>query len=97
MDWGKKGLIDFSAGKTQLVLFERSDNSDSVDVKTDGSFLEEKSSFTMLGLTFSFKLDWGYYIISITKTTSKKIGAVIHAMKFLSAEVALYLYKPTIR
>ena len=51
----------------------------------------------MLGLTFSFKLDWGSYIISITKTTSKKIGALIHAMKFLSAEVALYLYKPTIR
>ena len=63
----------------------------------DGSVLEENSSFKMLGLTFSSKLDWGSYIISIAKTTSKKIGVLIHSMKFLSPEVALYLYKPTIR
>ena len=37
----------------------------------------------MLGLTFSSKLDWGSYIISIAKTASKKIGALIHSMKFL--------------
>ena len=51
----------------------------------------------MLGLTFSSKLDWGSYIISIAKTASKKIGALIRSMKFLSPEVALYLYKSTIR
>ena len=63
----------------------------------DGSILEEKSSFKMLGLTFSSKLDWGSYIISTAKTASKKIGALIHSMKFLSPpEVALYLYKSTI-
>ena len=63
----------------------------------DGSVLEEKSSFKMLGLTVSSKLVWGYYIISIAKTASKKIGALIRSMKFLSPEVALYLYKSTIR
>ena len=51
----------------------------------------------MLGLTFSSKLDWGSYIISITKTASKKIRVLIRSMKFLSPEVALYLYKSTIR
>ena len=61
-----------------------------------GSILEEKSSFKMLGLTFSSKLDWGSYIISIAKTASKKIGALICSMKFLSPEVALYLCKSTI-
>ena len=50
----------------------------------------------MLGLTFSSKLDWGSYIISIAKTASKKIGGLIRSMKFLSPEVALYLYKSTI-
>ena len=63
----------------------------------DGSVLEEKTSFKMLGLTFSSKLDWGSYIVSIAKTASKKIGALIRSMKFLSPEVALYLYKSTIR
>ena len=51
----------------------------------------------MLGLTFSSKLDWGSYIISIAKTASKKIGALICSMKFLSPEVAHYLHKSTIR
>ena len=68
----------------------------SIDVKMDGSVLEEKSSSKMLGLTFSSKLDWGSYIISIAKTASKKIGALICSMRFLSPEVALYLYKSTI-
>ena len=50
----------------------------------------------MLGLTFSSKLDWGSYIISIPKTASKKTGALICSMKFLSPDIALYLYKSTI-
>ena len=57
MDGGKKWLVDFSAAKTQLVSFDQSDNNGSVDVEMDGSVLEEKASFKMLGLTFSSKLD----------------------------------------
>ena len=72
-------------------------NTDAIDVKMDGSVLEEKSSFTMLGLTFSFKLDCGSYVISIAKTAPKKIGAMIRSMKSFSSQVALYLYKSTIQ
>ena len=88
-------LVDFNVGKAQLVSFDQSNKTGAIDVKMDESVLEEKSSFKMLGLTFSSKLDWGSYIISIAKTASKKIGALIHSMKFLSPEVALYLYKFT--
>ena len=63
-----------------------------IDVKMDGSLFEEKSSFKILGLIFSSKLDWWTFIISTAKTASKKIGALIHSMKFLSPEVALYLF-----
>ena len=62
----------------------------------DGTVLEEKSSFKILELTFSSKLDWGSYIISIAKTAPREIGALIRSMKFLSPEFALYLYKSTI-
>ena len=67
VDWGRKWLADFNAGKTQLVLFDRSENTGAIDVKMDGSFLEGKSSFKMLGLTFSSKSDCSY-IISIAET-----------------------------
>ena len=92
----RSGLLISMLGKFFLVSFDRSNNNGSIDVKMGWSILEEKSSFKMLGLTFSSKLVWGSYIISIAKTASKKIGALIRSMKFLSPEVALYLYKSTI-
>ena len=64
----------------------------------------------LAGLLHKFKscnLCWWYYsqflhylnsyVISIGKTAFKKIGALIHSMKFLSHDVALYLYKSTTR
>ena len=93
MHWGRKLLVDFNAGKTQLISFDQSNNTSDIDLKMDESVPKEKSSFKMLGLTFSSKLDWGFYIISFA---SLKIGALIFSMKFLSPEVAQYLYKSTI-
>ena len=57
VDWGTRWPVDFSAGKTQLVLFDQSNNTGVIDVKMDGSALEEKSYFKMLGLSFSI-LNW---------------------------------------
>ena len=51
----------------------------------------------MLGLTFSSELDLGSYILSIAKTVSKEIEALIRSMKFLSPKVVLYLYNSTLR
>ena len=96
VDWGRKWLVDLNAGKAQLVLLDWSHNTVAIDVKMDGSVHGEKSSFKMLGLTRSSKLDWGSYIIFIAKTASKKIGALTHSMKFLSPEGDLHLYKSTI-
>ena len=57
LDWGRKLLVDFSAGKTQLVLFDWFNNTGAINVKVDGSVLEEKLLFKMLGSTFPSKLD----------------------------------------
>ena len=94
MDCDRKWLVGFIAGKTQLVLFDQSNNTGNIDVRT---VLKEKLSFKMLGLSFSSKWDWGFHIVSISKTASKKNRALICCMKFLSPEVALYLNKSTIR
>ena len=42
VDWGNKWLVDFNAGKTQLVSFDWSNNNGSIDMKMGGSVLEEK-------------------------------------------------------
>ena len=51
VNWDRKWLVDFSAGKNQLVWFDRFNNIGTIDVKKDGSVLEKKSS--ILGLTCS--------------------------------------------
>ena len=64
-DWVRKRLVDFSAGKTQLVSFDQSSNTGAISVKMDGSILEEEPSFKMLGLTFSSKLEHLRNIVQI--------------------------------
>ena len=86
----------FKCWKSSASFVWLVNNTGAIDMKMCGSVLVEKSSFKMLGLTFSSKLDWDSYIIFIAKTASKKIGALICSLKFLSPEGALYLYKSTI-
>ena len=42
LDWSRKLFVDFSAGKTELVSFDQSNNNSAIDVKMDGPILEEK-------------------------------------------------------
>ena len=66
MDWGRNWLVDFNTGKAQLVLFNWSKSTGAIDVKMDreGKII----FFNILEFTFSSKLDWVSYIISIAKT-----------------------------
>ena len=42
-------MLNFNAGKTQLILFDRFNSTGAIDVKMDESVLEGKSSCKMLG------------------------------------------------
>ena len=50
VDWGRKWLVDFNAAETQLVSYNRSKNAGAIDVKMDGSVLEEKTFFFLIGI-----------------------------------------------
>ena len=60
VEWGNRWRVSFNAGKTQLVSFDQSSNSGVIDIKMEKAVLEEKSSFRLLGLSFSSKLVWGF-------------------------------------
>ena len=45
MGWGRKWLADFNAGKAQVVWYDRSKNIGAIDMKMDGSVLEQKIIF----------------------------------------------------
>ena len=56
VDWGRKWLVDFNSGKSQLISYDWSNNTGAIDVKMDGSVPEEKSSFKIWPLTLSLLL-----------------------------------------
>ena len=85
---GQKWLLNFNAGKTQLVSFDQSNNTGAIDLKMH----EEKSSFQMLGLTFSSKLDWGSCNTSIAKTAkSTKRPCMEYCCHVLAGAPSCYL------
>ena len=73
MDCGRKWLVDFNAGKTQLASFYQSKNAGVIDVKMDRSVLKEKSSFNMLGLTFSSNSIGGLTLSLLLKLPPRKL------------------------
>ena len=93
MDWSRKWLVDFNVGKT-LVLFDWSKNTVVLLMwKWIGPFLRKNYLLRCWGwlslINLIGALTWPLLL--------KLLGVLIRSMKFLSPEVALYLYKSTIQ
>ena len=69
-DWGRNWVVDFNAVKTQLVYLTSLIIPVLLIRNQATLFLRKKSSFKMLVFSFSFKLDWGSYVITIVKLFS---------------------------
>ena len=89
MDLGRKWLVGFNAGKSQLVLFERSYNTGAIDVKMDGPVLEEKSSLKMPRLSFSCRLDWALTLSLLLKLPPRKMVNFGRCLSELAQQVPL--------
>ena len=89
MDLGRKWLVGFNAGKSQLVLFERSYNTGAIDVKMDGPVLEEKSSLKMQRLSFSCRLDWALTLSLLLKLPPRKMVNFGRCLSELAQQVPL--------
>ena len=92
VDWGKNWLVDFNAGKTQLILFDWSNNNGFIDVKMDGSVLRKNHLLRCWG--WPSLLNWIEIpaLSLLLKLPPRKLELLIRSMKFLSPEVALYLF-----
>ena len=80
-------------GEIRFLLFNHGSISDATDIEKHECVFEENLSFNMVGLPVSSKLDWGSYIVSVAETASKKIGTLVHCIKFLSLRLVLYRYE----
>ena len=74
MDWGRKWLVDFNAGKIQVVSFDWSNNTDAIDVKMDGSVLEKKSILRCWGCLSLLNWVEALTLSLLLKLPPKKLG-----------------------
>ena len=73
MHWGSKWIVDFSAGKTQLILFDWSNNSSAIDVTMDGSVLEKNNLLRCWG--WLSLLNWirAHTLLLLLKLSPRKL------------------------
>ena len=57
----------------KLIWLDQSNNTVTIAVKMDGSVIEEKSSFKMLWLNFSSKLNWAVKLFLLLKLPPRKL------------------------
>ena len=89
LDWGRKWLVGFNEGKSQLVSFDQSNNTGAIDVKMDGFVLEEKSSFKIPRLSFSCRLDWALILSLLLKLPARKMAYFGRCLSELAQRVPL--------
>ena len=97
VEWGKKWLVTFNAGKTKLLSVSKCHRATPFSIAMNGEDLPENNSFRLLGLTFSKSLTWNEYVEAIAKAAAQKVGSLYRARAYLTPECILYLYKACIR
>ena len=95
-DWGKRWLVDFNAGK--LSWFHLTGLITMVLLMGKWMSLLLRQNHFLTCSIWPSLVNWiGVLTLSLLlKLPPKKIRALIRSVKFLSPEVALYLYKSTI-
>jgi len=77
-NWSKEWLITFSEIKTKsLLISNKIDANENPPVMMNNTIIEEVSSFTYLGLTFTKNLRWNNHIDKIRIKARKRLSAMM--------------------
>jgi hypothetical protein len=88
-NWAKQWRVTFNASKTYYMIISLKQNrQDYPPIYLDGTKLQEVSSYTNLGLTFSKNMSWKPHIDRITNKAAKRI-AILKRNQFKLPRIAL--------
>ena len=73
VDQVRKWLVDFNAGKAQLVLFDRSNSTAAIDVKIDGLFLRKNHFLRCRGWLSLLNCIWALTLSGMLKLSPRKL------------------------
>ena len=94
VEWLRSNRLSLNIGKTNYMLFSptRSKPTPELQLKIDGSTLEQVHSCKFLGVLLDDKLTWKAQINHISGKISKSIGVLSKARKYLDRNSLLSLY-----
>ena len=72
LDWGVKNLVQFNALKTQSCSLSHKKSNNTHPIFVNGTFLQNKESFDLVGVAVEHELVQKYYFIATS--AAKKLG-----------------------
>ena len=97
LDWGTKNLVKFDASKTQSCSLSQKKSTNIHPIFRNGTSLQNKESFDLVGVAFQHDLSWHGHITSIATSAAKKLGFLFRALRYFSSLNLYTLYVSQIR
>ena len=97
-DWGKANLVLFNASKTQFLHYQL-DTTFQITILSSSmplNCLLLLRTLNIIGLSFTYNLNWKLHISSLVKTASMMLGVLSCLRQFYSPPQLLTLYKDLI-
>ena len=76
-----------------VVLFNKNEDSPSINVKIDEQVIKSSPDLKLLGVTLDDELSFSTHISDICKMASKKVGVLVRLRNMIPREAKLQLYK----
>ena len=97
LDWGIKNLVQFNASKTQSCSLSQKKSTNTHPIFMNGTSLQNKGSFDLVGVAFEHDLSWHGHITSIVTSGAKKLGFLFRTRRYFSSLNLYTLYVSQIR
>ena len=81
LDWGTKNLVQFNASKTKSCSLSHKKSNNTHTIFMNGTSLQNKESFNLVGVSFKHDLSWLRHITSIATSAAKKLGFLFRARR----------------
>ena len=95
-EWLNANKLTLNVDKTKYIVFGTKhmlQNKPDLNLSMDGKKIERVSVMTYLGLYLDEHLTFSDHIATICKKSSRKLGTLRKARKFLDRKTSLLLYK----
>ena len=93
-EWLKLNKLSLNASKSKYMIFSKRNRViNNIDLKIDGTTIQQLNDFNLLGLTIDEHLQWKQHIEKTANKCSRTIGIINKLKHYLPTHIKLLLYQ----